>query len=71
MLGQQCGYSARMNATAPTLEDLVHHLRAHADSDVQLAQRVAMACCHLIETKVDPIAAIGTTFRIKPMSQGR
>ena len=65
MLDQQGGYSARMNATAPTLEDLVHHLRAHADTDVQLAQRVAMPWCHLIETKVDAVASIRTTFRIQ------
>ena len=54
-----------MNATAPTLEDLVDHLRAHVKTDVQLAQRVAMVCCFLIETKVDPIAAIRTIFRIQ------
>ena len=60
MLDQQGGYSARMNAPAPTLEDLVNHLCAYAKTDVQLAKRVAMVCCFLIETKVDPIAAIRT-----------
>lgn len=58
MLDQQGGCSAQANATAPTLKDLVDHLRAHAETDVQLAQRVAMACCFLIDTKVDPIPAI-------------
>ena len=51
--------------TAPTLEDLVDELRANADTDVQLAQRVAMVCCALIESKVDAIAAIRATFRIQ------
>lgn len=46
-----------------TLEDLVDHLRANADTDVQFAQRVALACCMLIDNKVDAIAAIRTTFR--------
>ena len=54
-----------MNLIDPTLEDLVAELRTNADTNVQFAQRVAMACCTLIETKVDAIAAIRTTFRIQ------
>ncbi len=52
-----------MNADA-TLEALIAELRENADTDVQFAPRVALACCALIETKVDAIAAIRTTFRI-------
>ena len=40
-------------------------LRENAETDVQFAQRVAMACCALVETKVDGAAAIRTTFRIQ------
>ena len=49
----------------PTLEALVAELRANADTDIEFAQRVAMACCALIESKVDPVAAIRATFRIQ------
>ena len=49
----------------PTLEALAAELRANADSDVEFAQRVALACCALIESKVDAVGAIRTTFRIQ------
>lgn len=48
-----------------TLEDLVVQLRENADTDVQFAQRVALVCCVLTETKADAITAIRTTFRIQ------
>jgi hypothetical protein len=48
-----------------TLETLVAELRANADTDIEFAQRVAMACCALVETKVDAVAAIRATFRIQ------
>ena len=51
--------------TESTLEELIKELRANADTDTQFAQRVALTCCRLIETKVDAIAAIRTTFRIQ------
>lgn len=54
-----------MNLRTPTLDDLIDQLRSNAGTDAQLAQRVAMACCFLIETKVDAIAAIHTMFRIQ------
>ena len=65
MIEQCAGYGERMDLVNPTLEDLIAELRTNADTDVQFAQRVAMACCTLIENKVDAIAAIRTTFRIQ------
>jgi hypothetical protein len=49
----------------PTLEDLVAELRSNANDDLEFAQRVALACVALVETKADAIAAIRVTFRIQ------
>jgi uncharacterized protein (DUF2132 family) len=48
-----------------TLEKLVAELRQNAANDVELAQRVALACITLIGTKAEPTAAIRVTFRIQ------
>jgi len=53
-----------MSSPRPTLDDLVTQFRVSAVTDVQLAQRVALACCKLIEVKEDPLAAIRIVFRI-------
>jgi hypothetical protein len=47
------------------LEDLVAQLRENTSNDVEFAQRVALACIALIETKTEPVAAIRVTFRIQ------
>ncbi len=51
--------------TTTTLESLVAELRQNAENDVEFAQRVAMPCIALVETKADPAAAIRVTFRIQ------
>ncbi len=51
--------------TAPTLELLITEVRSNGETDVEFAQRVALICVHLLETKQDPVAAIRTTFRIQ------
>ena len=53
-----------MHTATPTLDDLVDQLRLNACTDVQLAQRIALVCCHLVETKTDAVAAIRATFQI-------
>lgn len=63
------GYSVRMNTGTLTLEDLVEQLRLSASTDVQVAQRVALVCCHLVAAKADPAAAIRATFSIPSLAQ--
>ena len=64
MVGPPGGYSARMNTDTPTLDDLINQLRLNASTDVQFDQRVALVCCHLIATKVDPVGAIRRMFQV-------
>ena len=53
-----------MNRSKQTLEELVVELRSHSLDDVEFAQRVAIACCLLIERNLDPVAAIRVVFRL-------
>ncbi len=52
-----------MDIEQVTLEDLVAELRKNSANDIEFAQRVAAACCHLVERKADPPAAIRAVFR--------
>lgn len=50
---------------SPSLESLVAELRSNAGDDVELAQRVALVCCTLVEEKAHPVAAIRAVFRLE------
>jgi len=59
-----------MTSPDVTILSLVAELRSNADDDLVFAQRVALACIVLEETKADPAAAIRAAFRIQLTSPG-
>ena len=54
-----------MDANLPTLEDLCTEIRKSAPTDIEFAQRVALVCYNLIESKAHAVEAIRTVFRIQ------
>ncbi len=58
-------YLYGMDAPKQSLEDLLAEFRSHSLDDVEFAQRVAIACCLLIERNLDPVAAIRVVFRLQ------
>ena len=53
-----------MDADLPTLQDLCAEIRKSASTDVEFAQRVALVCCKLIESKAHAVRAIRIVFHI-------